>query len=175
MQDKEKFISDKIAILIKEGYKKPQAYMIAKSMFEKEGYKAQSGGMFNQPVPQSIGYTAPNLNTLPTQGYDFSYTNNFNPQPVENNTSFGQNQFSNSAYSVPDELGYNFDPQKSFVNYNQTQNTQEVSNKQNPYTQNSVNIMNPFGGISMDYAINFAGGGFGSGNYGQAGLGTGTA
>ena len=175
MQDKEKFISDKIAILIKEGYKKPQAYMIAKSMFDKEGQKAQSGGMFNQPVPQSIGYTAPNLNTLPTQGYDFSYTNNFNPQPVENNTSFGQNQFSNSAYSVPDELGYNFDPQKSFVNYNQTQNTQEVSNKQNPYTQNSVNIKNPFGGISMDYALNFAGEGFGSGNYGQAALGTGTA
>ena len=174
MTEKE-FISNKIPILIKEGYKKPQAYMIAKSMFEKEGYKAQSGGMFNQPVPQSIGYTAPNLNTLPTQGYDFSYTNNFNPQPVENNTSFGQNQFSNSAYSVPDELGYNFDPQKSFVNYNQTQNTQEVSNKQNPYTQNSVNIMNPFGGISMDYALNFAGEGFGSGNYGQATLGTGTA
>lgn len=183
MNEKEKFISDKMKILVgKEGYSRPQAYAISLSMFEKEGHKAQQGeenyaqqGRFNQPVPQSIGYTAPNLNTLPTQGYDFSYTNNFNPQPVENNTSFGQNQFSNSAYSVPDELGYNFDPQKSFVNYNQTQNTQEVSNKQNPYTQNSVNIKNPFGGISMDYAINFAGEGFGSGDYGKAAIGTGTA
>ena len=180
---KKEFIANKIPILMNEGkYSRPQAYAISLSMFEKEGHKAQQGeenyaqqGRFNQPVPQSIGYTAPNLNTLPTQGYDFSYTNNFNPQPVENNTSFGQNQFSNSAYSVPDELGYNFDPQKSFVNYNQTQNTQEVSNKQNPYTQNSVNIMNPFGGISMDYAINFAGGGFGSGDYGKAAIGTGTA
>lgn len=182
MNEKEKFISDKMKILVgKEGYSRPQAYAISLSMFEKEGYKAQQGeenyaqqGRFNQPVPQSIGYTAPNLNTLPTQGYDFSYTNNFNPQPVENNTSFGQNQFSNSAYSVPDELGYNFDPQKSFANYNQTQNTQEVSNKQNPYTQNSVNIKNPFGGISMDYALNFAGEGFGSGDYGKAAIGTGT-
>ena len=178
MNEKEKFISDKMKILVgKEGYSRPQAYAISLSMFEKEAQQGEENyaqqGRFNQPVPQSIGYTAPNLNTLPSQGYDFSYTNNFNPQPVENNTSFGQNQFSNSAYSVPDELGYNFDPQKSFVNYNQTQNTQEVSNKQNPYTQNSVNIMNPFGGISMDYALNFAGEGFGSKDYGKAAVGTG--
>ena len=157
---------------------KTKTISIPKDVFEKtflsKGNYAQQG-RFNQPVPQSIGYTAPNLNTLPTQGYDFSYTNNFNPQPVENNTSFGQNQFSNSAYSVPNEIGYNYDPQKSFTTYNQTQNTQEASNPQNPYTQNSVNIMNPFGGISMDYAINFAGEGFGSGDYGKAAIGTGTA
>ena len=180
---KQEFVAKKIPILMNEGkYSRQQAIAIAFSMFDKEGQKAQQGeenyaqqGRFNQPVPQSIGYTAPNLNTLPTQGYDFSYTNNFNPQPVENNTSFGQNQFSNSAYSVPNEIGYNYDPQKSFTTYNQTQNTQEASNPQNPYTQNSVNILNPYGGISMDYALNFAGEGFGSGNYGQAAVGTGTA
>ena len=37
-----------------------------------------------------------------------------------------------------------------------------------------VNIMNdPFGGVSMEYALNTAGAGFGSGNYGQAAAGTG--
>ena len=142
---KQEFVAKKIPILMNEGkYSRQQAIAIAFNMFEKEGQKGEENyaqqGRFNQPVPQSIGYNMPNFNMLPNQEYDFRYTNNFNPQPVENNTSFGQNQFSNSAYSVPDELGYNFDPQKSFVNYNQTQNTQEVSNKQNPYTQNSVNI-----------------------------------
>ena len=175
---KQEFVAKKIPILMNEGkYSRQQAIAIAFNMFEKEGQKGEENyaqqGRFNQPVPQSIGYNMPNFNMLPNQEYDFRYTNNFNPQPVENNTSFGQNQFSNSAYSVPDELGYNFDPQKSFVNYNQTQNTQEVSNKQNPYTQNSVNIMNPFGGISMDYALNFAGEGFGSKDYGKAAVGTG--
>ena len=182
MNEKEKFISDKMKILVgKEGYSRPQAYAISLSMFEKEGHKAQQGeenyaqqGRFNQPVPQSIGYTAPNLNTLPTQGYDFNY-NNFNPQPITNNTSFGQNQFSNSTYSVPSQVGYSFDPQKSFASYNQSENVDEASKAQNQYGTNSVNIINPYGGIGMDYALNFAGGGFGSGNYGQAALGTGTA
>lgn len=171
--NKAEFIAHKIPILIKEGYSRAQSAAIAYSMAEKEGHKAQSGGMFNQPVPQSIGYTAPNLNTLPTQGYDFSYTNNFNPQPVENNTSFGQNQFLNSAYSVPNEIGYNYDTQKSFTTYNKTQNTQEASNPQNPYTQNSVNIINPYGNVSLESALNFAGEGFGSGDYGKAAIGTG--
>lgn len=175
---KQEFVAKKVPILMKEGkYSRQQAYQIAFSMFEKEGRQRGDNyaqqGRFNQPVPQNIGYTAPNLTTLPSQGYDFSYTNNFNPQPVENNTSFGQNQFSNSAYSVPSQVGYSFDPQKSFANYNQTQNNQEASNPQNPYTQNSVNILNPYGGISMEYALNFAGEGFGSKDYGKAAVGTG--
>jgi len=98
----------------KEGYSRPQAYAISLSYWEKEGQNAQQGVKFNNPVPQNIGYSMPSFSGLPTTGYEFNYNNNFNPQPVENNTSFGQNQFSNSAYSVPNEIGYNYDPQKSF-------------------------------------------------------------
>lgn len=151
MQDKEKFISDKIAILIKEGYKKPQAYMIAKSMFDKEGQKAQGGGQWyeNNPPMFSTDYgqmlpQAPNLQT--------------------------QTPTVQSQYGTPTQ----------YTNYIQGDANldgvvNELDKPKNPYIQNSVNIMNPFGGISMDYALNFAGEGFGSGNYGKAAIGTGTA
>ena len=173
-KNKEKFISDKIGVLMREGkYTRPQAYAISLSYWEREGHKAQQGERFNQPVPQNIGYTMPSFSGLPTTGYDFSYNNNFNPQPIENNTTFGQNQFSNSAYSVPNEVGYNYDPQKSFANYTQSENVEEASKSQNPYTQNSVNIVNPYGNIGLEASLSFAGEGFGSGNYGQAAVGTG--
>ena len=175
---KQEFVAKKVPILMNEGkYSRQQAIAISTNMFEKEGRQGEDNyaqqGRFNQPVPQNIGYTAPNLTTLPSQGYDFSYTNNFNPQPIENNPSFGQNQFSNPAYSVSNEIGYNYNPQKSFTTYNQTQNTQEASNPQNPYTQNSVNITNPYGNVSLENALNFAGEGFGSKDYGKAVVGTG--
>lgn len=38
---------------------------------------------------------------------------------------------------------------------------------------NRVNILNPYGGVSLDYALNYAGRGFGTGNPWQAGIGTG--
>jgi hypothetical protein len=41
------------------------------------------------------------------------------------------------------------------------------------YVPNRVNIMNPSGGLSLDYALNYAGRGFGSKNAWQAGIGTG--
>lgn len=138
-------------------------------MFEKEGHKAQQGTIFNQTVPQQ-NFTIPNINQLPNQGYDFSY-NGFNPQPAQNTTQFGQSQFSN--YSVPDNIDYSFNPQKSFSEYNQVQAPQEPQTPTNPYTTNSVNIVNPYGNIGLEASLNYAGGGFGSGNYGQAAVGTG--
>ena len=137
---KSEFIAYKIPILIKEGkYSKQQATAIAYSMFEKEGQKAQQGTMFNQTLPPQPKYVMPNFNQLPDQGYDFSYNNTFNPQPIENNTSFGQ--FSASNYEIPTQISST--PQ-SFSEYNQAQNQVEAENRAtNPYTTNSVNILPP--------------------------------
>lgn len=140
MTDKEKFISDKMRILVgKENYSRPQAYAISLSMFEREGQKAQQGTMFNQTLPPQPKYVMPNFNQLPDQGYDFSYNSTFNPQPIENNTSFGQ--FSASNYEIPTQISST--PQ-SFSEYNQAQNQVEAENQAtNPYTTNSVNILPP--------------------------------
>lgn len=44
MTDKEKYISDKIKVLMREGkYSRPQSAAIAYNMYEKEGHKAQQG------------------------------------------------------------------------------------------------------------------------------------
>ena len=138
--DKQEFIANKMKILVgKEGYSRPQAYAISLSMYEKEGQKAQQGVMFNQTLPPQPKYVMPNFNQLPDQGYDFSYNNTFNPQPIENNTSFGQ--FSASNYEIPTQI--NSTPQ-SFSEYNQAQNQVEAENRAtNPYTTNSVNILPP--------------------------------
>ena len=150
MQDKEKFISDKIAILIKEGYKKPQAYMIAKSMFDKEGQKAQGGGQWYEDNPPMFstdyGQMLPQAPTLQTK--------QLNVQTVvpANNTGY-------TNYIQGDA---NLD---GVVN--------ELDKPKNPYTQNSVNITNPYGNVSLENALNFAGEGFGSKDYGKAAVGTG--
>jgi hypothetical protein len=44
---------------------------------------------------------------------------------------------------------------------------------QNKYSPNRVNLISPDGGLSLDYALNYAGRGFGSKNAMQAGIGTG--
>ena len=138
--DKQEFIANKMKILVgKEGYSRPQAYAISLSMYEKEGHKAQQGTMFSQTLPPQPKYVMPNFNQLPDQGYDFSYNNTFNPQPIENNTSFGQ--FSASNYEIPTQISST--PQ-SFSEYNQAQNQVEAENRAtNPYTTNSVNILPP--------------------------------
>ena len=152
---KQEFVAKKIPILMNEGkYSRQQAIAIAFSMFDKEGQKAQGGGQWyeNNPPMSSTDYgqTLPQLPTtqnVPNQG-----------------ETFGSGSYNKSQYSSPTNTeglaeGYEYDA------------SGKVVKKQN--TQNSVNIMNPFGGISMDYALNFAGEGFGSGNYGQAAVGTG--
>ena len=137
--NKAEFIAHKIPILIKEGYSRAQSAAIAYSMAEKERHKAQQGTMFNQTLPAQPKYVMPNFNQLPDQGYDFNYNNTFNPQPIENNTSFGQ--FSASNYEIPTQI--NSTPQ-SFSEYNQAQNQVEAENRAtNPYTTNSVNILPP--------------------------------
>lgn len=160
--NKEQFIKERVKILVsKQGYSKAKATAVANAQYNKEQQPAQQGKMFNQQIPQQ-NFTIPNLNQLPSQEYDFNY-NSFNPQPIQNNTTFGQpSNFSN--YSIPQQPTQ---PVQSFQNYNQAQNKQEVyNNSHNPndymrgdanldgsvnsgdkakevYTTNSVNIVNP--------------------------------
>lgn len=121
MDKKEKFISDKIGVLMREGkYTRPQSIAIAYSYWEKEGQKAQGGGQwyednppmfstaYGQPLPQ-----APNLQT--------------------------QTPTVQSQYGTPTE----------YTNYIQGDANldgvvNELDKPKNPYTQNSVNIMNPY-------------------------------
>ena len=138
---------------------KTKTISIPKDVFEKtflsKSNYAQQGEWYQNNPPMSstdYGQTLPQLPTtqnVPNQG-----------------ETFGSGSYNKSQYSSPTNTeglaeGYEYDA------------SGKVVKKQN--TQNSVNIMNPFGGISMDYALNFAGEGFGSGNYGQAAVGTGTA
>ena len=191
--NKEQFIKERVKILVsKQGYSKAQATAIAAAQYNKEQQPAQQGKMFNQQIPQQ-NFTIPNLNQLPNQEYDFSY-NGFNPQPVQNNTAFGQpSTFSN--YSIPQQPAQ---PIQSFQNYNQAQNKQEVyNNSHNPsdymrgdanldgsvnsgdkvkevYTTNSVNIVNPNEGFGDPmYNLNRGLYNIGKGNTGTgiAGLG----
>ena len=137
---------------------KTKTISIPKDVFEKtflskSNYAQQGEWYQNNPPMSSTAYgqqplpQAPTTQNVPNQG-----------------ETFGSGSYNKSQYSSPTNTeglaeGYEYDA------------SGEVVKKQN--TQNSVNIMNPFGGISMDYALNFAGEGFGSGNYGQAAVGTG--
>jgi hypothetical protein len=203
MTNKEQFIAEKMKILVgKENYSRPQAYQIALSYWQKEQQKAQQGGekqyaqqaRFNQTVP-NYNFTVPNINQLPNQEYDFTY-NGFNPQPVENNTSFGQpSTFSN--YTVPEQPTQ---PIQSFQSYNQAQNTQDAyNNSHNPndyiqgdangdgvvdakdkaksqYITNSVNIVDPTEGFGNPmYNLNRGMYNFGRGNTLGGVAGTGAA
>lgn len=192
----QEFINKKMPILISEGYKRNQAYMIAKSLFSKEHAQQGQfqGDRYN--VPQGIDYTFnPQMptpqNPFENTGYA-NYAQDLNQRyPAENNTYFGQvNPFSN--YTVPN---YKFDTQNTFSQYNQQQNQQEAYNKSHnpddyirgdvngdgvvdakdkPKTQynNEVNIYNPYTGVDLNQSLMYAGQGFGEGDPWKAGLGT---
>lgn len=137
---------------MREGkYTRPQSIAIAYSYWNREGQKAQQGTEWYQNNPPM---------------FSTSYGQPMPQVPI--------NQ-SQEQYNI--SKGY--DPKIGYTNYiqgdaNSDGIVNELDNPQNSYTQNSVNIMNPYGGISMDYALNFAGEGFGSGDYGKAAIGTGT-
>ena len=132
---KQQFIAEKMKILVgRENYTPAQAYKIAESLFEEDSNVAQQGQYnFNRPTP-NFSFTPPNINQLPSQEYDFSY-NGFNPQPVENNTSFGQPSTFSSSYVLPEQPSFTPNPQEGFFVFNQAQNQEHVvSQAQNPYT-----------------------------------------
>lgn len=151
MNEKEKFISDKMKILVgKEGYSRPQAYAISLSMFEKEGQKAQQGTEWYENNPPMFstdyGQMLPQTPTLQTQS------------PIVQNVA----PTNNTEYTNYIQGDANLD---GVVN--------QMDKPQNPYTQNSVNITNPYSSVGLEQALNFAGEGFGSKDYGKAAVGTG--
>lgn len=151
MDKKEKFISDKMRILVgEEGYSRPQAYAISLSYWNKEGQKAQGGGQWYENNPPMFstdyGQLLPQTPTLQTQTPTV--------QSVMPTT--------NTGYTNYIQGDANLD---GVVN--------QLDKPQNPYTQNSVNITNPYGNVSLESALNFAGESFGSKDYGKAAVGTG--
>ena len=98
MTDKEKYISEKMRILVgKEGYKKPQAYQIAISMYNKK-QKAQQG------LTQNDGYFYQSRN-LP-QG-ETIYRNNYDPSflnSIEKVQTFKGKGYGNKVQNVEDFL-----------------------------------------------------------------------
>ena len=120
MNQKEKFISDKMKILVgKEGYSRPQAYQIALSYYEKEGQKAQQGEWYqNNPPMFSTAYGQQPLPQAPTAQTQEQYN-----------------------------ISQGYDPKLGYTGYMQGDaNSDGVVNQDdavNPYTTNSVNILPP--------------------------------
>ena len=124
--NKAEFIAHKIPILIKEGYSRAQSAAIAYSMAEKEGHKAQQGEWYqNNPPMSSTAYGQQPLPQAPTAQTQEQY---------------------NISQGYDPKLGY-IDYMQGDANSDGTVNQEDAIN---PYTQNSVNILNHYGGISME-------------------------
>ena len=145
--NKENFIADKMKILVgKENYSRAQAFAIANSYWNKEGQKAQAGGQWYENNP-------------PMFSTDYGQ---LLPQAPTLQTQQPVTPTNNTGYTNYIQGDANLD---GVVN--------QMDKPQNPYTQNSVNITNPYGNVSLENALNFAGEGFGSKDYGKAAVGTG--
>lgn len=136
---------------MREGkYTRPQSIAIAYSYWQREGHKAQQGTEWYENNPPMFstdyGQLLPQTPTLQTQS------------PIVQNVA----PTNNTGYTNYIQGDANLD---GVVN--------QMDKPQNPYTQNSVNITNPYGNVSLESALNFAGEGFGSKDYGKAAVGTG--
>lgn len=91
----------------------------------------------------------------------------------DNNSTLFQLPQQNDYMLTPEQLS-NIDnvvsKDKPFISP-QVKNVPDINTTD--YNTNRVNILNPYGDVSLEYALNLAGKGFGSGDYGKASLGTG--
>lgn len=182
--EKEQFIKDKIKKLKSEGYSNTQSYAIASSMFN----KMQQGGEKKEYYQMAGQYmdTRQRLKMY-SNPMDFSIHNPAQPQQNyydnEANNPFSMN-YNNVMPQVTTQKTQEFSDYKiGDANLDNTVDAKDQVDKYgnslkqdrtNIHYNDRVNIMNdPFGGTSLEFALNTAGAGFGSGNYGQAAVGTG--
>ena len=144
-----------IADLKSKGYNSAQAYAICKNRMK---LKAQSGVAFEASLegnPMLGNYIQPNMsygnqNMLAPTYYDQNKTYFELGQPTSP-------QYDASVYTPGAPVG-------AVAKKEQDANTQQI---------NKTNVINPFGGVSLENALNFAGRGFAEKDPWKAGIGTG--
>lgn len=182
MTNKEQFISDKIKKLKSEGYSNAQSFAIANSMYNKmqqggEQKYAQLGLYNGIPIGNAIKQASTQYGVDPMNMQQIMQNQMMSPQQ---DFSVGNQERLQNWYTPSTQQSQTLSP----GNYNDWDKnndgipdllapTEENKNKKNTVYNNRVNIMNPYGSVSMDYALNFAGRGFGAKNPYQAGIGTG--
>ncbi len=144
----------------------------------------QSGGYYNQyntPFMNNYSqgmfpYYDPNdINnlTLPKRGVNETINTNIDNQQLS--PGLDMMEYSSSlegAMLTPQGENLRYNTEMGTVGQNPNVSS-EGEEGRNYYDTNRVNIMNPYGGVDLNYALNYAGQGFGSKNYGQAAMGTG--
>lgn len=179
---KSEFIKDELKKLKLKGYSNAQSYAIANSMYNKaqQGGKiyAQFGTYNGLPIgnlikqqsdlygvdPINMQQIMQNQANSPQQNFDPNYQaylrNGHTPaQPAQTLSPGNYNEWDINNDAIPDSLAPPEDKKQE--------------DKKNTVYNNRVNLLNPYGSVSMDYALNFAGRGFGAKNPYQAGIGTG--
>lgn len=151
----------------------PYLQMYLKRTGGKEGINVhyQQAGQF--------GFKQP---TIPMVGYEGSPLSNYNLDSL----NLGLEDLQNQELAKQQELNKNtykanldaLSPEQQSQVQRQADvraglDSLDVNNQPSYYDINRVNIANPYGGISLDYALNYAGRGFGTGNAAQAAIGTG--
>ena len=160
--DRQEWIGKKIALLKKQGKSNQESLIIALAAWENMP-KAQMGGVKDMYGNES--FSIPPLMQFPQPNYD-NQGININPNDESNGMTnpksmpSQQQLYSNQYYNT---MSDNYDENGNAVN---TGERKIVDNRESQ-------IFNPYGGVDLGGALSFAGQGFGSGNYGQAAVGTG--
>lgn len=188
--DKETFISNKIATLMREGkYTHPQAIAIAFSMYENRD-KAQLGTI-TPPFESSLegnpmaNYSPQYKGAFGDSGIPYFDYNKVDPSTYNNYQALTPNGVSldvnnlNTNTNIPNqELSQRMAENKVYNtatnNYDENGN---AINTNNPTYEDymRLKLANPYGGVNLEGALFFAGQGFGKGNVGEGLLGATTA
>lgn len=129
--------------------------------------KLQQGGAWN-PSPYATTYPSMFNNFSQQSPYIGRPAPNMEPGFTEPN--FPTTSFQNDPRTTTQQLGSGY----QFSDEMPAGTSNPISNPQKQYNDiTRYNVINPYGGIDLESSLTYAGQGFGSGNYRQAGLGTG--
>lgn len=172
-KQKQDWISNKIEILIREGYDRDQAYAIAKSMAEGRKHQADYGpvnfGTYGNNNPTEA-FGPQNERYIPSSTYS-TFQNFYQPQPqTQTQQQFGMSTWDipeNTQQRVPVQSVNSITPQPSTVptptpqatllteeNIRQVQ-TPTAGTEENTYdakTEEKIGIYNPYAGVDIPTA-----------------------
>jgi hypothetical protein len=178
-------LEKRIAELVKNGYTKNQAYLIATTTANKQ--YAQQAIDYNQqymamtPEQEQLKSGQFNGYRYGTQAPNFT----FNPQMPTPQNPFENSGYANYAQTLEQNNPLPQSDFRGFQQYNTLDPNFKPSNVLKPLPQsttsgsgvdttqpNEVNIYNPFSGVSLDDSLRYAGQGFGEKDPWKAGIGT---
>lgn len=177
--NKNKWISDKIGILIKEGKPREQAVAIAYSMWERGDHMQQGGFKYDRSFnTQGIPYTSvnPSLTTSSFEMYN-NYANQLGealPQaPILATGQFNPNNLNSLQSNFKDQYSAENITKQAVKGVMESDVTPAVDNTQyNDWVK--YNILNPYGqGMDLNTSLAYTGQQFGQGNTGMGIAGAG--